>query len=119
MEARCYHDDSCVGVAAEKDATVLDKTVDGEDERLLYAILKSVLKEDNGIWSRMTSNSWSVGRNNNRSSPFVPNVGRRSPLLFLAFNVNDSVTKSKFDNLYGCRESLADGTYATGRNVGW
>ncbi len=98
-----------VGVAAEKDATVLDKTVDGEDERLLYAILKSVLKEDNGIWSRMTPGIRGVSEETTTGVHRLYQMLEEGSLLFPAFNVNDSVTKSKFDNLYGCRESLADG----------
>ena len=98
-----------VGVAAEKDATVLDKTVDGEDERLLYAILKNVLKEDNGIWSRMTPGIRGVSEETTTGVHRLYQMLEEGSLLFPAFNVNDSVTKSKFDNLYGCRESLADG----------
>lgn len=98
-----------VGVAAEKDSTVLDKTVDGEDERLLYAILKSVLKEDNGIWSRMTPGIRGVSEETTTGVHRLYQMLEEGSLLFPAFNVNDSVTKSKFDNLYGCRESLADG----------
>lgn len=98
-----------VGVTAEKDATVLDKTVDGEDERLLYAILKSVLKEDNGIWSRMTPGIRGVSEETTTGVHRLYQMLEEGSLLFPAFNVNDSVTKSKFDNLYGCRESLADG----------
>ena len=98
-----------VGAAAEKDATVLDKTVDGEDERLLYAILKNVLKEDNGIWSRMTPGIRGVSEETTTGVHRLYQMLEEGSLLFPAFNVNDSVTKSKFDNLYGCRESLADG----------
>ena len=98
-----------VGVPAEKDATVLDKTVDGEDERLLYAILKNVLKEDNGIWSRMTPGIRGVSEETTTGVHRLYQMLEEGSLLFPAFNVNDSVTKSKFDNLYGCRESLADG----------
>ena len=98
-----------VGVAAEKDATILDKAVDGEDERLLYAILKNVLKEDNGIWSRMTPGIRGVSEETTTGVHRLYQMLEEGSLLFPAFNVNDSVTKSKFDNLYGCRESLADG----------
>ena len=98
-----------VGVDAEKDASVLDKAVDGEDERLLYAILKDVLAEDNSIWSRMAPEIRGVSEETTTGVHRLYQMMEEGKLLFPAFNVNDSVTKSKFDNLYGCRESLADG----------
>ncbi|OJX91141.1 MAG: adenosylhomocysteinase [Paludibacter sp. 47-17] len=98
-----------VGVDAEKDASVLDKVVDGEDEMELYAILKKVLKEDNGIWSRMAPEIRGVSEETTTGVHRLYQMMEEGKLLFPAFNVNDSVTKSKFDNLYGCRESLADG----------
>lgn len=98
-----------VGVAAEKNAAVLDKQVDGEDEMELYAILKKVLKDDNGIWSRMAPGIKGVSEETTTGVHRLYQMLEEGSLLFPAFNVNDSVTKSKFDNLYGCRESLADG----------
>lgn len=98
-----------VGAAAEKDATILDKVVEGEDERLLYAILKDVLKDDEGIWNRMTPGIRGVSEETTTGVHRLYQMLEEGSLLFPAFNVNDSVTKSKFDNLYGCRESLADG----------
>ncbi len=98
-----------VGVAAEKNATALDKQADGEDERLLYAILKDVLKDDNGIWTRMIPELKGVSEETTTGVHRLYQMLEEGSLLFPAFNVNDSVTKSKFDNLYGCRESLADG----------
>ena len=98
-----------VGGAAEKDASVLDKEAGGDDERLLYAILKDVLKEDNGIWGRMIPGIRGVSEETTTGVHRLYQMLEEGSLLFPAFNVNDSVTKSKFDNLYGCRESLADG----------
>lgn len=98
-----------VGVDAEKDASVLDKVVEGEDEMELYAILKKVLKEDNSIWSRMAPEIRGVSEETTTGVHRLYQMMEEGKLLFPAFNVNDSVTKSKFDNLYGCRESLADG----------
>ncbi len=98
-----------VGGSAEKDAKILDKQADGEDEKLLYAILKNVLKEDNGIWSRMIPGIRGVSEETTTGVHRLYQMLEEGSLLFPAFNVNDSVTKSKFDNLYGCRESLADG----------
>ena len=98
-----------VGAAAEKNASVLDKPVSGEDELRLYEILKSVLKEDNGIWGRMIPEIRGVSEETTTGVHRLYQMMEKGELLFPAFNVNDSVTKSKFDNLYGCRESLADG----------
>jgi len=98
-----------VGVDAEKDASVLDKVVEGEDEQELYAILKKVLKEDSTIWSRMAPGIRGVSEETTTGVHRLYQMMEEGKLLFPAFNVNDSVTKSKFDNLYGCRESLADG----------
>jgi len=98
-----------VGGAAEKDAKVLDKVAGGDDERLLYAILKDILKEDNSIWGRMIPGIRGVSEETTTGVHRLYQMLEEGSLLFPAFNVNDSVTKSKFDNLYGCRESLADG----------
>jgi len=98
-----------VGGAAEKDASVLDKSAGTDDERLLYAILKDVLVEDNGIWGRMIPGIRGVSEETTTGVHRLYQMLEEGSLLFPAFNVNDSVTKSKFDNLYGCRESLADG----------
>ena len=98
-----------IGVAAEKNASALDKKAGGEDEQELYNILKKVLKEDNSIWSRMTPEIRGVSEETTTGVHRLYQMLEEGSLLFPAFNVNDSVTKSKFDNLYGCRESLADG----------
>ena len=98
-----------VGTAAEKNAAALDKKTDGEDELELYAILKNVLSEDNGIWTRMIPEMRGVSEETTTGVHRLYQMLEDGSLLFPAFNVNDSVTKSKFDNLYGCRESLADG----------
>ncbi len=98
-----------VGLAAEKNPSVLDKAAGGDDERCLYAILKDVLKEDNSIWTRMVPEIRGVSEETTTGVHRLYQMMEAGELLFPAFNVNDSVTKSKFDNLYGCRESLADG----------
>lgn len=98
-----------IGAAAEKNADTLNKEADGEDERELYAILKKVLKEDNTIWARMVPEIQGVSEETTTGVHRLYQMLENGSLLFPAFNVNDSVTKSKFDNLYGCRESLADG----------
>lgn len=98
-----------VGVKAEKDASVLDKQAEGEDERELYNTLKAVLKVDSNFWTRMAPEVRGVSEETTTGVHRLYQMMETGELLFPAFNVNDSVTKSKFDNLYGCRESLADG----------
>ncbi|MBP1640832.1 MAG: adenosylhomocysteinase [Bacteroidetes bacterium] len=98
-----------VGNAAEKEASVLDSVAGGEDERELYAILKEVLKKEASLWTRMVPEIRGVSEETTTGVHRLYQMLEEGKLLFPAFNVNDSVTKSKFDNLYGCRESLADG----------
>jgi adenosylhomocysteinase len=98
-----------IGVDAEKDASVLNKNVEGEDEKLLYAILKDVLKENKNLWIPIAKEIRGVSEETTTGVHRLYQMMEAGKLLFPAFNVNDSVTKSKFDNLYGCRESLADG----------
>jgi len=97
------------GYEAEKDASILNKEVSAEDEKQLYAILKRVLQEDNGIWTRMVPEIKGVSEETTTGVHRLYQMFEEGKLLLTAINVNDSVTKSKFDNLYGCRESLADG----------
>lgn len=98
-----------LGVAAEQDAKVLDKQAEGEDEKELYVILNKVLAEHNGVWKSMSKEIRGVSEETTTGVHRLYQMMEQGNLLFPAFNVNDSVTKSKFDNLYGCRESLADG----------
>lgn len=98
-----------LGFEAEKNPTVLDKEAHGEDEKELYSILKKVLEEDNTFFSRMVPEIRGVSEETTTGVHRLYQMKQEGRLLFPAFNVNDSVTKSKFDNLYGCRESLADG----------
>jgi adenosylhomocysteinase len=97
------------GVSAEKDESVLNKETDGEDEKELYVLLKEVLKADNRFWNSMIPDIKGVSEETTTGVHRLYQMKEEGSLLFPAFNVNDSVTKSKFDNLYGCRESLADG----------
>ncbi len=98
-----------LGVDAEKDAAVLDTPSGGEDETELKAILKQVLAEQPGLWAAMAKEIRGVSEETTTGVHRLYQMKEEGKLLFPAFNVNDSVTKSKFDNLYGCRESLADG----------
>lgn len=98
-----------LGVQAEKDATVLDTPSTSGDEAALKAVLKAVLKERPGMWTKLAAGMRGVSEETTTGVHRLYQMMERGELLFPAFNVNDSVTKSKFDNLYGCRESLADG----------
>ncbi len=98
-----------LGYEAEKDASVLDRQVHGEDERELLAALKEINRVDNGFWTRIVPEIRGVSEETTTGVHRLYQMMQEGKLLFPAFNVNDSVTKSKFDNLYGCRESLADG----------
>ncbi len=98
-----------VGVDAEKDASILDAKVDAEDERQLFATLKKVLAEKPDYWTPNAKEIRGVSEETTTGVHRLYHMHEEGKLLFPAFNVNDSVTKSKFDNLYGCRESLADG----------
>ena len=98
-----------LGYEAENDATALDKMVDGDDEMELLKILKKVLNERKGFWHEVASEMKGVSEETTTGVHRLYQMMDEGKLLFPAINVNDSVTKSKFDNLYGCRESLADG----------
>lgn len=98
-----------LGVKAEKDPSVLDREATSGDEKELLNILKEVRKVNPNMWSDMAKEIRGVSEETTTGVHRLYQMEERGELLFPAFNVNDSVTKSKFDNLYGCRESLADG----------
>ncbi len=97
------------GYAAEDDASVLDKEPESAEEAEVLSILKEYLEADNGKWHRMAKGIRGVSEETTTGVNRLYRMNSTGTLLFPAINVNDSVTKSKFDNLYGCRESLADG----------
>jgi adenosylhomocysteinase len=97
------------GVAIEKDPALLDKSYDSEDMRCLMDRLKVSYARDPRLWTRVASAVKGVSEETTTGVHRLYQLQNNKELLFPAFNVNDSVTKSKFDNLYGCRESLADG----------
>ena len=98
-----------LGVQAEKDPAVLDTPSSSGDEAELKLLLKRVLAERPGFWTAVAAGLRGVSEETTTGVHRLYQMMERGELLFPAFNVNDSVTKSKFDNLYGCRESLADG----------
>ncbi len=99
-----------LGVKGEKDASAIEYNATSADEQELLSILKKVaLEKGNGYWNGMASQIKGVSEETTTGVHRLYQMQQRGELLFPAFNVNDSVTKSKFDNLYGCRESLVDG----------
>jgi adenosylhomocysteinase len=97
------------GYDAEEDASVLDIPAGGEDEEELNKILKRILRENPARWHNAAEKLKGVSEETTTGVHRLYQMQEEGKLLFPAINVNDSVTKSKFDNLYGCRESLADG----------
>lgn len=97
-----------LGAKAEEDISVLDKP-GSEEETFLFAAIKKKLAEDGDFYSRTLANIKGVTEETTTGVQRLYHMVKKSELPFPAINVNDAVTKSKFDNLYGCRESLVDG----------
>ena len=97
-----------LGQQAEKDASVLAHPK-SEEERVLFAAIKAKLAEDSTWYSRKSAEIIGVTEETTTGVMRLKEMSAKGTLKFRAINVNDSVTKSKFDNLYGCRESLVDG----------
>ncbi len=98
-----------LAVDAEKDINILDLNAKAEDERELAKRLKDSIEKYPNKWSNIAKNIKGVSEETTTGVHRLYQMNEKGKLLFPAINVNDSVTKSKFDNLYGCRESLADG----------
>jgi adenosylhomocysteinase len=98
-----------LGAAAEKNPAVLDKEPGGEDEVELIKLLKKRLKDNPHKWTNMIKDCKGVSEETTTGVHRLYQMMEKKELRMPAINVNDSVTKSKFDNLYGCRESLVDG----------
>lgn len=100
-----------LGKDAEKDASILakDYSGEGEDYRELIVRLQAELEKNPTRWTKAADKCQGVSEETTTGVHRLYQMMERGELLFPAINVNDSVTKSKFDNLYGCRESLADG----------
>src|ERR1700677_2340094 len=97
------------GLRAEKgDKAFLDKP-ENEEEEVFYALIKRTLSEKPGWFAKLAASIKGVSEETTTGVHRLYQMEKDGKLLFPAFNVNDSVTKSKFDNLYGCRESLVDG----------
>lgn len=97
------------GVEIEKNPELLTKHTDNKEIKIIIDRLKSTYSNSQLHWSKVAANIHGVSEETTTGVHRLYQLSEEKKLLFPAINVNDSVTKSKFDNLYGCRESLADG----------
>ena len=97
------------GHAAEADPSRLDREADSEEAQVVQQLLRRLLDESPGFWHRVVSDWKGVSEETTTGVHRLYQRAENGTLLVPAINVNDSVTKSKFDNVYGCRESLVDG----------
>ena len=92
-----------------KHGTVPEITTTVKEEQVIESLLREVLEKDPMHWHKVAKNIIGVSEETTTGVHRLEQMAKDQTLLFPAYNVNDSVTKSKFDNIYGCRESLADG----------
>jgi len=92
-----------------KHGTAPEITTTVKEEQVIEALLRDVLEKDPMHWHKVAKNIIGVSEETTTGVHRLEQMAKDQTLLFPAYNVNDSVTKSKFDNIYGCRESLADG----------
>lgn len=97
------------GYKAENNPSFLDSPSSSDEEKIIKNLLKETLKNEPNKWHNMVKHIKGVSEETTTGVHRLYQMEEKNELLFPAINVNDSVTKSKFDNLYGCRESLADG----------
>jgi len=97
------------GADIENNPSLLDKNYESQDMQCLIERLKAVYEKNPKFWTNIASKIKGVSEETTTGVHRLYQLASQNSLLFPAVNVNDSVTKSKFDNLYGCRESLADG----------
>ena len=97
------------GYQAEENPSLLDASPSNKEEAVILKQLKKAQETDPGKWHRIAKTIKGVSEETTTGVNRLYQMFENGKLLFPAINVNDSVTKSKFDNLYGCRESLADG----------
>ncbi|MGE3064511.1 MAG: adenosylhomocysteinase [Hyphomicrobiaceae bacterium] len=98
-----------LGLRAEKGDTKFLDGATNEEEQVLFALIKRTLKEKPAWFAKLAESIRGVSEETTTGVHRLYQMEKEGRLLFPAINVNDSVTKSKFDNLYGCRESLVDG----------
>lgn len=97
------------GFTVENNPDLLNGTFANNEEKVIFSLLNEEYQKDNQRWHKVVSEWKGVSEETTTGVHRLYQMKERGELLVPAINVNDSVTKSKFDNLYGCRESLADG----------
>ncbi len=97
------------GFKAENDPAILDEPTNNKELQIVNALLKRIQGEDDQLWHRVVEDWKGVSEETTTGVHRLYQMKERGELLVPAINVNDSVTKSKFDNVYGCRHSLVDG----------
>lgn len=97
------------GTKAEKDPKFVDQHTDNKEYKIVLNLIRESLKKSKDKWTKIGKAVRGVSEETTTGVKRLYQMMEKGELLFPAINVNDSVTKSKFDNLYGCRESLADG----------
>jgi adenosylhomocysteinase len=97
------------GYYAENNPSMLDEPTDNKELQVVNDVLKQTQKDDPGFWHRVVEEWRGVSEETTTGVHRLYQMHQQGELLVPAINVNDSVTKSKFDNIYGCRESLVDG----------
>jgi adenosylhomocysteinase len=97
------------GVKVEKNPSLLEQTYDSPDMKCLMKRMKASYERDPQHWHKVAEKIKGVSEETTTGVHRLYHLAKNNELLFPAINVNDAVTKSKFDNLYGCQESLADG----------
>lgn len=98
-----------LGSKAEKDPSVVAGEASSKEEQVIFDLIKRVLKERPGHWTAMAEKVVGVSEETTTGVNRLVQMAEKAELKFQAINVNDSVTKAKFDNVYGCRHSLTDG----------
>jgi adenosylhomocysteinase len=98
-----------LGCDAESDPTILDRPAESEEESILFGSIRRMLANDPHFYHKVAKNVVGVSEETTTGVKRLYRFAAEGKLRFPAINVNDSVTKSKFDNIYGCRESLIDG----------
>jgi len=97
------------GYKAEENPAILQEPTDNKELKVVNQVLKQTLRESPGFWHELVADWRGVSEETTTGVNRLYQMQRRGELLTAAINVNDSVTKSKYDNIYGCRESLVDG----------
>ena len=97
------------GYYAEDDPSILEEPTDNKELKIINELLKSTIEKEPQFWHNVVSEWRGVSEETTTGVHRLYHMAEKGELLVPAINVNDSVTKSKFDNIYGCRESLVDG----------